>query len=242
MTILGFVLYGSTVLVPLLLQTLMGYSAMDAGVVMLPRGLGSFIMMPLVGYLMSKIEPRLLLGTGIFAAVMSFFRFSHLSLDFGYWNFFWPLLLQGSSLGLIFIPLTTLTNGEVPKEQMGNATSLFNLMRNIGASIGISMAQTWMARDQQKHLSDLARFASGLSDKFAGFIQQLTSYFVSLGHDPSTAKQMAMAAGAGRLQHQAAILSYNQVFFIFAAMFAGMFPLIFLMRRPRGKTAEVMVH
>ena len=90
MTVLGFVLYGSTVLVPLMLQTLLGYPAVKAGIVMLPRGLGSFLAMPLVGFLMSKIEPRRLLGAGIIIASLSFWKFSHLSLDAGYWDFFIP--------------------------------------------------------------------------------------------------------------------------------------------------------
>src|SRR5437660_6936962 len=94
MTVLGFGLYGSTVLVPLLLQTLLGYPALQAGIVMLPRGLGSFIMMPVVGFLMSKIEARRLLGTGILVATFSFWDFAHLNLNVGYWNFFWPLIIQ----------------------------------------------------------------------------------------------------------------------------------------------------
>src|SRR5204863_428806 len=155
MTVLGFVLYGSTVLVPLMLQTLLGYPAVRAGIVMLPRGLGSFLAMPLVGMLMSKIEPRRLLGTGIVIASFSFWRFSHLSTDAGYWDFFWPLIIQGASMGLLFVPLTTITNDPVPKEEIGNATSLFNLMRNLGASIGIASVTTILSRHQQTHINIL---------------------------------------------------------------------------------------
>src|SRR5215472_17225931 len=137
MTVLGFVLYGSTVLIPLWLQTLMGYSAFQAGMAMLPRGLGSFLFMPVVGILMSKIEPRKLLGTGLVVSAFSLFSLSRLNLNAGYWDIFWPQLLQGTAMGLLFVPLTTLTNGGIPKEEMVKTTSLFNLMRNMGASIGI---------------------------------------------------------------------------------------------------------
>src|SRR5712671_5504000 len=153
MTVLGFVLYGSTVLVPLMLQTLLGYPAVRAGIVMLPRGLGSFIAMPLVGLLMSKIEPRRLLAAGVLISSLSFWKFSHLSLDVGYWDFFIPLIIQGSAMGLLFVPLTTITNDPIPKEEIGNATSLFNLMRNIGASIGIASVTTILSRNQQKHIN-----------------------------------------------------------------------------------------
>jgi MFS transporter, DHA2 family, multidrug resistance protein len=242
MTVLGFVLYGSTVLVPLLLQTLLGYPALQAGEVMLPRGLGSFIAMPIVGFLMAKVEPRKLLACGVVGASLAFFQFAHLSLDFGYWNFFWPLILQGAAMGLIFIPLTTITNDPIPKEQMGNATSLFNLMRNIGASIGISSVETMMARNQQRHLADLGRYLSGLSQQFTTAVQQLTGYFISLGFDPVTSQRMAVAANSGRAQQQAAILSYNQVFFVLTVMFATMLPLIFLMRKPQHKAGPVAMH
>src|SRR5205807_10294374 len=150
MTVLGFVLYGSTVLLPLWLQTLMGYSALEAGMAMLPRGLGSFLFMPVVGVLMSKIEPRKLLAAGLIIASYSLYMLSRLNLNAGYWDIFWPQLLQGTSMGLLFVPLTTITNGSIPKHEMGNATSLFNLMRNIGASIGIASVTTLVPRNMQK--------------------------------------------------------------------------------------------
>src|SRR5437660_760219 len=149
MTVLGFVLYGSTVLLPLWLQTLMGYSALQAGMAMLPRGLGSFLFMPIVGILMGKIEARKLLAAGLIISSYSIYLLSKLNLNAGYWDIFWPQLLQGTSMGLLFVPLTTITNGLIPKEQMGNATSLFNLMRNIGASIGIASVTTISARHSQ---------------------------------------------------------------------------------------------
>src|SRR5437667_3750542 len=117
MTVLGFVLYGSTVLIPLLLQTLLGYPSLQAGIVMLPRGLGSFLFMPVVGILMSKIEPRKLLAAGLVVSAFSLYLLSRLSLDAGYWDIFWPQLMQGMSMGLLFVPLTTITNGPIPKEQ-----------------------------------------------------------------------------------------------------------------------------
>jgi Major Facilitator Superfamily. len=93
--------------------------------------------MPIVGILMGKIEPRKLLGTGLVIASYSIYALSRLNLNAGYWDIFWPQLLQGASMGLLFVPLTTITNDPIPKEEMGNATSLFNLMRNIGASVAL---------------------------------------------------------------------------------------------------------
>src|SRR5579864_4470544 len=177
MTVLGFVLYGSTVLVPLLLQTVLGYPALQAGMAMLPRGLGSFLMMPLVGALMSKIKPRYLLVCGILLGSFAMWKLSHLNLDVGYWNFFTALIVQGFGMGLVFIPLTTLTNDPIPVERMGNATSIFNLMRNIGASIGISMVQSIQTRHAQIHTNTLSANVTTTNLQAQGMVNGITSIF-----------------------------------------------------------------
>src|SRR2546423_1948887 len=212
MTVLGFVLYGSIVLIPVWLQTLMGYSAVEAGKAMLPRGLGSFLFMPIVGVLMSKIEPRKLLATGMVVCAYSLYLLSRLNLNAGYWDIFWPQFLQGMSMGLLFVPLTTITNDPIPKEEMGNATSLFNLMRNIGASIGIATVTTMLARHQQIHTNVLAQHVDAYSPQTQSMLNRLTSALIAQGSDVATATKQAYAALAGMLQQQAAVLSYNDVF------------------------------
>ena len=242
MTVLGFVLYGSTVLVPLLLQTLLGYPALQAGIAMLPRGLGSFIMMPVVGYLMSKIEARRLLGAGIVIATFAFWNFSHLNLDVGYWNFFWPLIIQGAAMGFLFVPLTTITNDPIPKEEMGNATSLFNLMRNIGASIGIAAVTTIQARHQQVHTNILGQHVDVYTPQTQAMIKSLTSAMMAQGADLATATKQAYAVLFGMVQQQAAIMSYNDVFLFLTMLFACMFPLIFLMKSPKRQGGGMPAH
>ncbi|HET9282606.1 MAG TPA: DHA2 family efflux MFS transporter permease subunit [Candidatus Angelobacter sp.] len=244
MTVLGFVLYGSTVLLPLWLQTLMGYPALQAGLAMLPRGLGSFMFMPLVGILMGKIEARRLLGTGLLVAAYSLYQLSTLNLNAGYWDIFWPQLLQGTSLGLLFVPLTTITNGPIPKEQMGNATSLFNLMRNIGASIGIaSVTSTWQ-RHVQSHINDLSANVNPYSPAAQSMIQAIKQSFIARGMDAATATQQAMASLFASVQQQAAMMSYADTFFLLAVMFVAGLPLIFLMKKPPkgGGGPEAMGH
>src|SRR5438874_2268212 len=219
MTVLGFVLYGSIVLVPLMLQTLLGYPAVNAGVAMLPRGLGSFIAMPLVGALMGKFEPRKLLGLGIIGASFSFLQFAHLNLNVGYWNFFWPLILQGSAMGLIFIPLTTLTNDPIPKEKMGNATSLFNLMRNIGASIGIASVTTILTRHEQVHINSLGQHVTALNPPARSLISRMRGAMMADGSDPPVATRKAYASVFGMVQRQAAMMSFNDVFWLLTLIF-----------------------
>src|SRR6185437_7039422 len=146
MTLLGFVLYGSLVLLPIYLQTLMGYTAFLAGWWTSPRGIGSIIFMPIAGILLSrKWDPRIMLMLGLVCGSMSLFLFSGFNLNSGTWQIFWPQILQGAALAFIFVPLTTVTMDPIANADMGNATSLFNLVRNVGASAGISMSTTLVA-------------------------------------------------------------------------------------------------
>jgi MFS transporter, DHA2 family, multidrug resistance protein len=232
MTVLGFVLYGSTVLLPLWLQTLMGYSALQAGIAMLPRGLGSFLFMPIVGILMGKIEPRKLLATGLVVAGYSLWALSRLNLNAGYWDIFWPQLIQGMSMGLLFVPLTTITNDPIPKEEMGNATSLFNLMRNIGASIGIASVTTIVARHSQAHVNDLGSNINNFNSAARAMFESIKAGLMARGMDLATATKQAYGAMFGMVQQQAAMMSYLDAFFLLSVMFICCLPLIFLMKRP----------
>ncbi len=242
MTVLGFVLYGSTVVVPLLLQTVLGYPPLAAGIAMLPRGLGSFIAMPIVGAMMSRVEPRRLLGIGIVGSVIALWQLSDLNLEAGYWNFFWPLILQGVTLGLIFIPLTTITNDPIPKEKMGNATSLFNLMRNLGASIGIATSTTILARHQQVHFSTLGAHVNPFNGATQQMIDRMRAAMMARGSDPITATRQAYAAVFRIVQKQATMMAFNDVFWVLTIIFMLMFPLIFLMRKPKHQPGTAAMH
>ena len=149
MTVMGFVLYGSLVLLPIMLQTLLGYPPMLAGIAMAPRGIGSFFLMPITGLLTGRFDPRKLLSLGFLIGGITLLWLSRLNLQAGYWDIFWPQLIQGASLSLLFVPLTTASMSAISREKMGNATSLFNLMRNIGGSIGIAVTGTMLVRQQQ---------------------------------------------------------------------------------------------
>jgi DHA2 family multidrug resistance protein len=242
MTVLGFVLYGSTVLIPIWLQTLLGYPSLQAGLAMLPRGLGSFLFMPVVGILMGKVEPRKLLGIGIIAAAMSLFMLGSLNLQAGYWDIFWAQLLQGTAMGLLFVPLTTVTNDPIPNEQMGNATSIFNLMRNIGASFGIAAVTTIIARHSQTHINILGGHITPYSQGTRQALQGAQGMFGSVGSPPTQAGQQGLGAIWGMVQQQAAMLSFIDAFRLLGIIFLFMLPLIFLMKRPKKRGGATMAH
>jgi DHA2 family multidrug resistance protein len=229
MTILGFVLYGSTVLLPIWLQTLQGYPALQAGIAMAPRGLGSFLLMPLVGLIIPRTDPRRLLAIGLSVVALTLIQFSRLNLEAGYWDFFWPQIIQGCGLALLFVPLTTVTMSPIEKERMGNATSLFNLMRNIGGSFGIAATTTMLARREQYHFSVLGSHISAYDPNAQGLLDKAARMFGSV---PVISNLKALALLQGMVEQQAALLSFVDVFRVLAYLFLLMLPLLLIMKKP----------
>src|SRR6266545_1085104 len=232
-TVLGFVLYGSLVLLPIMLQTLLGYPPIQAGLALAPRGIGSFIAMPLVGVATDRFDPRVLVGIGLVAGAATLFWLGSLNLQAGYWDLFWPQLLQGAALGLLFVPLTTVTMAGISREEMGNATSLVNLMRNVGSGIGIAVVTTFLAQRRVVHTQVLASHLNAYSPQSAEVLSGLQAYFRSRGADAITAARQAYAASRGMVARQAAMLSFIDAFFLMGVIFVLMIPLLFLMTRPR---------
>jgi MFS transporter, DHA2 family, multidrug resistance protein len=233
MTVMGFVLYGSMLLLPLMLQTLLGYPALDAGVAMAPRGLGSFLMMPLVGTVLGKFDPRKVLAVGLVGASWTLYALSNLNLQAGYWDIFWPQFIQGASLAMLFVPLTTATMDPIRKEEMGNATSMFNLMRNLGGSVGIACGTTFLFRRQQFHTHLLGAQVTALNPQTMVRVKGLEAAMVAHGSDPTTAMHQAYGAIWGMVQQQAAMQAFVDTFRAMSVVFLLMLPLLLIMKRPK---------
>jgi len=233
MATLGFVLYGSIVILPIWLQTLMGYPATRAGLTMAPRGLGSMIAMPLVGIILPRFDPRKLLACGLLLGAFSTWEFGQMNLNVGYWDLFWPQFLQGLGLGLIFVPLTTIAMGRVPRESMGNATSLFNLMRNLGGAVGIAVIAMLNTRYQQKYINILGSHVVAGDPATQQWVGSLRSMFLGTGSGPVLAEQRAYGAVFGLVQQQAAMRAFLDIFMLVTMVFLLMIPLLLLMRKPK---------
>ena len=184
---------------------------------------------------MSKFDPRKMLTVGLIVCGYTLFQISRLSLDAGFWDFFWPQLIMGLSLGLIFVPLTTISMAPIRKENMGNATSLFNLVRNLGGSIGISAVSTMQTRFQQRNINQLGSHVTPYNASARNMMNSMQGMFQSTGSDTVTAAHQARAAMFGMIERQASMLAYNSIFLILAGLFVLMLPFIFLMRRPQAK-------
>ena len=234
MTVLGFVLFGSLVMLPLFLQTVLGYPALQAGIAMAPRGIGSFLAMPLVGILMSKLDPRKMLAAGLVIAGVTLYMLSAINLNAGYWDIFWPQLLQGSAMGLLFVPLSTMSMASIPREKMGNATSLFNLMRNLGGGIGIAYVATSVSRSTTVHGAILAERVNLYSPQSQAALNGARSLFLARGSDWNTATTQALGVLYGMIQRQAAMISFIDIVRFLGAVFIFVIPLVFIMKPPRG--------
>jgi len=232
-SMLGFVLYASLVLLPIYLQTLLGYPAYNAGLALSPRGLGSLATTPLAGYLTGKVSPRKLLVFGLLLGSLTMFDLSRLNLNAGYWDILWPQVFQGVALSFLFIPLMTLSMAGIPKEKVGNATSIFNLMRNIGGSFGIAIMTTFLARRTQFHQSRLVENITPGNLKTLQVRRGMQAWFYRNGMDSHGASLKTLSALYGMIQRHASMLSFVEAFWIMGVMFLSMLPFILLLRKPK---------
>jgi MFS transporter, DHA2 family, multidrug resistance protein len=228
----GGAIYGLITLLPLFYQIVMGYTAGAAGIAVAPRGLGAIIAMPVVGILTSRIDNRLFIAAGFAIFGWTGLLFGHVDLSISQWSLLWPIIVSGAAAGLVFVPLTTTTMGTLPNEQMGNATGFFNLLRNIGGSIGISLVETIVARHQQIRQSELAPAINPASPAFRSFSAQIQS-FLLLRRGPGVASRRTYALIEHMVQQQAATLSYVDVFRDLALVSFLCIPLVLLLKKVR---------
>ncbi|MGE4296781.1 MAG: DHA2 family efflux MFS transporter permease subunit [Desulfovibrionaceae bacterium] len=230
--VVGVVLYSALTLLPLYLQGLMGYSALDSGLTLSPRGLGAVVAMVLVGRLIGKVDSRYLIGFGFTLLAYSTYLFSGINLDIDMMRIVWPNVIMGVALGFVFVPMTTLAMGGLPNEQMGNGAGLFNLMRNLGGGIGISVVTTMLARGAQTHQTLLAEHMTPDNPQFARLMEHLGSVF-SYHADPVLADQQAYAVMYRVLTQQANMLAYLDNFRSLAVMCLLCIPCVIFFKRVR---------
>ena len=237
-TVMTLVLYGSLVMLPVFLQVLLGYPALQAGFTLMPRGYASLFATPLVGLAVGRLDPRKLLAAGLLLGAGSLFWFSCLNLQAGYWNLFWPQFIQGLSFSLLMVPLTVVTMDRIAPAAIGNAASLFNLMRNLGGSVGIALTQTLLDRFRQGETNVLASHVNPFSALSTTSIQGARRLFQAHGSDAVTATRQAYAMVWGLVERQAAMISYVEVFRLLTLLFVLAVPLVLLLRRPHHQTAS----
>ncbi len=231
MFMVGFALYGAISIIPLHLQSMMGYTATLSGLVLAPGGGSTLFFMPIAAILMKRIDSRLLVFFGLFCGAYSMFLLHNYSLQTSFGAFIWPRIVNGIGLAFIFVPLTTVTLGNIPKKQMGDASGIFNLLRNIGGSIGIAAATTMLARYSQMDQLDLITHATPYNPAYQNKIAGITHGLIMRGVDAVSAQKLALADVYGLVRQQAGILAYNQTYWVLGVAFLAVAPLLLLLRK-----------
>jgi DHA2 family multidrug resistance protein len=225
-------LYGAVVLSPLYTQLVMGYTPFWAGLVLAPGGLATMLTMPVAGALINRIDPRWILGTGAGVGALAMSMMATLTLEADFWRIMWPRFVQGLGIGLMFVPLSTVALAAVGRRELGHASSLYNVMRNLGGSVGISAMSTFLERGGQVHQARLVGHVSAYDPETWQHVRILAAGFVARGADPSTAQQQAWGAMYEAVQKQALFLSFLDDFWRLTWLFLLLIPFLLLMRRP----------
>jgi DHA2 family multidrug resistance protein len=239
-TLVGAVLYGTTALLPLYLQTVMNYPALQSGLAVSPRGLGSIIGILLAGQLINVIDNRFMMVTAVLALALSSFYLSGIDLEIAEFTVTIPIIINGFATSLLFIPLTTNAVGTLRSEQIGNATSIYNLMRNIGGAVGISICTTLLVRFSQQWQTTLVNRVTPTSAAFRSRLHTIQGVLQS--HGPATtAHQQALGMIYNGVQQQASVLSYVDVFRFLGILCLLCLPLVLLIK-PVKRAGKVAVH
>jgi len=237
--ILGIALFGTLFLMPLLLEQLLGYTAFDSGLALMPRSLAMAATMPLVGRLYNRVGPRLLVFSGLMISAFSYWQLSLLSLQIGFWDIVLPQAIQGVGFGAIFVALSTVALSNVEKSRMQAATGLYNVVRLVAGSIGIAISATLLDRGATVSQAEITTsLISPFRDITLERVENLTEAMVAQGSDPFTAKAQALGILDRIIGNQAMMISYNRIFFLVAVLFLISVPLVLLLSKNRRKKSE----
>jgi DHA2 family multidrug resistance protein len=239
---MGVILYGTTVLLPILVQTLMGYTAEWAGLVLSPGGIVTLLVMPLVGRLLGVVQPRWLVVCGLVILGAGMYRLSELSLETGFWTFVTTWTLSRAGMPFLFVPINVMAFAGIPREKTNSATGLINLTRNLGGSVGISLVAAAQTRWAQVSQSNLAGHITALNPLYAARLHNLQAALQAGGSAPTQAAQQAQAILYGEMLRQSSMLAFIDVFRVLAWICVALIPLMFFMKPAKPGGAAPPVH
>ncbi len=242
MVMLGFILLGSTVLIPELVQQLFGYTATDAGFVISPGGFAVMALMPIVGRLVGVADVRLMIAFGLGTSALALWHMGGLSLDADYATFAWARVYQAAGLAFLFIPINTVAFVGLPRTKTSSASALINLSRNIGGAFGISLVTTELARASQRHQTYLAGHVTATSPAYRQQVDALTNMFLDKGYTMAEALHHAQAVLYQTVLKQAQMLAFLDDFKLLAIVFAALIPFVFLLQKPKAGGPAAPAH
>jgi DHA2 family multidrug resistance protein len=242
MFFLGFVLYASTVLIPQMLQQLMGYPAELAGLALSPGGALIMVCMPIVGFLVSRVDTRYLITFGCTISAASLFVMAGWNLQLDFKTAVLGRMMQAFGLAFLFIPINVAAFAYVPRDKTNMGTGIINLARNIGASVGIATVTTMLQRRSQAHESRLIERINPMNPAYQNMLNGTTGTLISHGANATRATAQAHSMIYGVLERQAAMLAFLDNFKMLGVVFFAIIPIFFLMKRPKMSGGSVPVH
>jgi len=234
MFMLGFALLGSTLLLPLFSQTLLGYTAQQAGLALMPGGFMIILLLPLVGFLLSRYTPRWLLLFGLVVLSFSLFHMTTFDLDIDFRTLAIARVVQAVGMAFLFVPINTAAYAFLPRDKNNAASGLMNLARNMGGSVGISVVTTMLDRRAQIHLTDLSPHLTQSNPALQGALRGAASAMQAHGSSAAGAAQQAYALIQGSVQRQAVMLSYIDCFWFLGVSILLMVPAVFLIKKSKS--------
>ncbi len=234
--ILGFGLYGSTFIIPLYTQSILGWTPLQAGELMIPAAITTAFMMPMVGQLLTRgVPPQILVALGLLLfAVFSIWGFNILTPDTSKGDFFWMLIVRGIGMGVLFIPITALSLSSLKGQQIGQGAAFTGMMRQLGGSFGIALITTLIAQQNSVHRADLVPNYSLTNPAFVNKLNMMQAGFISKGMSPDIAQASAYKALDFSLTKQAAVLSYMDIFLYLGIIFVIFVPVMFFVKQRKG--------
>jgi DHA2 family multidrug resistance protein len=239
MFMVGFALMSSTVLIPLFLQTMMGYTAQEAGLALMPGGFAIILVMPLVGFLLGRYDARRLLLVGFTLLAVALFYMTHFNLSIDFRHAALARLVQALGLAFLFVPINTAAYAFLPKDKNNAASGLINLSRNVGGSVGISVVTTMLSRRTQFHLAKLSDHVHPGNAKMQAMLSAASHMLMARGSGAYEASHQAYALVSNMLARQATMLAYVDDFWLVGVAVVTMIPFVFLMKKvkPGGPIA-----
>ena len=231
--------YSSMVLLALFTQKVLGYDAWTSGLVLAPGGVGNLLSLLIAGRLAIRMDQRILLAIGCLLNAASTWWMSEVTISIDYWSLAWPRFVQGMGVGFVFVPLNTVALANIPREKMGNATSLVNVVRNLGGGIGVALMATLLARRGQAHQTALVGHLQVGDPETNERLRMWTNHFVAQGSDPFTAQKRAIGALYHEVTQQAQLLAVADVFFLLLILFCSTLLFLPMLRRVRAPARTV---
>jgi DHA2 family multidrug resistance protein len=234
--VLGFGLYGSTFIIPLFTQSILNWTPLQAGTLMIPAAIATAFLMPMVGQLLTRgAKPQLLVSFGMaLFAVFCFWSFSKLSPTTSKDDFFWPLIVRGVGMGMLFIPITALSLSSLRGQQIGQGAAFTGMMRQLGGSFGIAVITTLIAQQNTTHYVDMIGNVRADNPAYIAKFNAMKGAFTARGMAPNIAENSAIQAIGGSVMKQAAILSYMDIFLWLGVMFLIFVPMMLFVRQRKG--------